>query len=61
MTIDSRSLVGAGLALAIVGLAAWGSTVLFNQPERSGVVEVRPIIFSVEDSQKLAAENQKNK
>ena len=59
MTLDSRNLVGAGLALAIVGLAAWGSTVLFAKPERSGVVEVRPIIFSVEESQKLNSEQPK--
>ncbi|HTE41131.1 MAG TPA: hypothetical protein VK629_09880 [Steroidobacteraceae bacterium] len=52
MTIDSRNLVGAGLALAIVGLAAWGSSVLFtpSQHERTGTVEVRPLIFSVDDA-----------
>lgn len=51
MTIDSRNLVGAGLALALVGLAAWGSTVLFNKPaEHAGTVEVRPLIFSVESA-----------
>ena len=51
MTIDSKNLVGAGLALAIVGLAAWGSSVLFNQPhERVGTVEVRPLIFSVDNT-----------
>jgi hypothetical protein len=49
MTIDSRNLVGAGLALAIVGLAAWGSTVLLNPTqERIGTVEVRPLIYSVD-------------
>jgi len=49
MTIDSRNLVGAGLALAIVGLAAWGSTVLLNpSQERVGTVEVRPLVFSVD-------------
>ena len=59
MTIDSRNLVGAGLALAIVGLAAWGSSVLMNPPhERTGTVEVRPLIFSVEESQKLAGSEQ---
>ena len=46
MTIDSRNLVGAGLALAIVGLAAWGSSVLLAPAERTGTVEVRPLIFS---------------
>jgi hypothetical protein len=51
MTIDSRNLVGAGLALAIVGLAAWGSSVLFNPThERTGTVEVRPLIFSVDEA-----------
>ena len=62
MTIDSRNLVGAGLALAIVGLAAWGSSVLLSQPkERTGTVEVQPLIFSVEESQKLSnAEPAKN-
>jgi hypothetical protein len=59
MTIDSRNLVGAGLALAIVGLAAWGSSVLINsQHERTGTVEVRPLIFSVEESQKLSSTEQ---
>ena len=49
MTIDSRNLVGAGLALAIVGLAAWGSSVLLNpSQERIGTVEVRPLVFSVD-------------
>jgi hypothetical protein len=56
MTIDSRNLVGAGLALAIVGLAAWGSTVLMHpQQERKGMVEVRPLMYSVEDSQRLSS------
>jgi hypothetical protein len=59
MTIDSRNLVGAGLALAIVGLAAWGSTVLLNPPqERKGMVEVRPLMYSVEDSQRLSSTEQ---
>jgi len=59
MTIDSRNLVGAGLALAIVGLAAWGSTVLMSPShERAGTVEVRPLIFSVEESQKLSSAEQ---
>jgi hypothetical protein len=59
MTIDSRNLVGAGLALAIVGLAAWGSTVLLNPPqERKGTVEVRPLLFSVEESQRLSSAEQ---
>ena len=56
MTIDSRNLVGAGLALAIVGLAAWGSSVLLSPPkERTGTVEVQPLIFSVEESQQLSS------
>jgi hypothetical protein len=59
MTIDSRNLVGAGLALAIVGLAAWGSTVLLKPAhERAGTVEVRPLIFSVEESQALSSAEQ---
>ena len=60
MTIDSRNLVGAGLALAIVGLAAWGSTVLMSPAhERAGTVEVRPLIFSVEESQRLSSTDAK--
>ena len=59
MTIDSRNLVGAGLALAIIGLAAWGSSVLLKGPERNGVVEVRPLIFSVDETPKMAADQQK--
>lgn len=49
MTIDSRNLVGAGLALAIIGLAAWGSSVLM-QPNhnRVGTIEVRPLVYSVD-------------
>jgi hypothetical protein len=50
MTVDSRNLVGAGLALAIIGLAAWGSSVLLApQPELKGTVEIRPLIFSVDE------------
>ena len=46
MTVDSRNLVGAGLALAIIGLAAWGSSVLLApKPELKGTVEVRPLVF----------------
>ena len=49
MTVDSRNLVGAGLALAIVGLAAWGSSVLLSPShDRIGTVEVRPLVFSVD-------------
>ena len=59
MTIDSRNLVGAGLALAIIGLAAWGSSVLLKSPERTGVVEVRPLIFSADDTQKMTADQSK--
>lgn len=59
MTIDSRNLVGAGLALAVVGLAAWGSTVLMKPAsERAGTVEVRPLIFSVEESHRLTSTEQ---
>jgi hypothetical protein len=55
MTVDSRNLVGAGLALAIIGLAAWGSSVLLSpQPELKGTVEVRPLVFSADE--KPAAE-----
>ncbi len=50
MTVDSRNLVGAGLALAIIGLAAWGSSVLLApKPELKGTVEIRPLIFSVDE------------
>jgi hypothetical protein len=59
MTIDSRNLVGAGLALAIIGLAAWGSSVLLKGPERTGVVEVRPLIFSADETPKMAADQSK--
>jgi hypothetical protein len=49
MTIDSRNLVGAGLALAIVGLAAWGSSVLLQPShDRVGTIEVRPLVYSVD-------------
>jgi hypothetical protein len=50
MTLDSRNIIGAGLALAIVGLAAWGSSVLLNPPTRVGTVEVRPLSFAVDES-----------
>jgi hypothetical protein len=51
MTVDSRNLVGAGLALAIIGLAAWGSSVLLApKPELKGTVEVRPLLFSVDEA-----------
>ena len=50
MTVDSRNLVGAGLALAIIGLAAWGSSVLLApKQELKGTVEIRPLIFSVDE------------
>ena len=50
MTVDSRNLVGAGLALAIIGLAAWGSSVLLApKTEMKGTVEIRPLIFSVDE------------
>ncbi|MBC7982818.1 MAG: hypothetical protein H7Y02_03090 [Candidatus Obscuribacterales bacterium] len=56
MTVDSKNLVGAGLALAIVGLAAWGSNVLMNPAiERKGTVEVRPLIFSVDTATRPAS------
>lgn len=59
MTVDSRNLVGAGLALAIIGLAAWGSSVLLApKPEVHGTVEVRPLIFSV-DEKPVAASDKK--
>ena len=60
MTVDSRNLVGAGLALAIIGLAAWGSSVLLApKPELKGTIEVRPLVFSVDEKPSTASDNSK--
>lgn len=60
MTVDSRNLVGAGLALAIIGLAAWGSSALLTpKSELKGTVEVRPLVFSTDEKQSIAAEKSK--
>jgi hypothetical protein len=57
MTVDSRNLVGAGLALAIIGLAAWGSSVLLApKSELRGTVEVRPLVFSVDEKPSVASD-----
>lgn len=44
MVIESRTIVGAAAAFALVGAALWGSTLLFNPPAQdenvAGSVEV---------------------
>jgi hypothetical protein len=42
MVIESRTIVGAAAAFALVGAAVWGSSLLFQAPERgaAGTVEV---------------------
>ena len=70
MLIESRTIVGASAALAIVGAALWGSSLMMAPPSQPGHVEVRQVVeeksWSVEvkdvnfapaatDSQKTAA------
>jgi len=51
MTIDSKNLVGAGLALAVVGLTIWGSTVFLSSAhEKTGTVEIRPLIIPADSA-----------
>lgn len=41
MVIESRTIVGAAAAFALVGAALWGSALLFGAPEKgAGSVEV---------------------
>jgi flagellar biogenesis protein FliO len=52
MAIDSKNLVGAGLALAIVGIAAWATSALMSSSSPvatpTSAIEVRPLAFSVD-------------
>jgi len=45
MVIESRTIVGAAAAFALVGAAVWGSSLLFQAPERevTGTVEVTQV------------------
>lgn len=43
MLIESRTIVGASAALAIVGAALWGSTLMMAPPSQSGRVEVQQV------------------
>lgn len=44
MVIESRTIVGAAGALAIVGAALWGSSLLSSPPAQSGTVEVEQVL-----------------
>lgn len=43
MLIESRTIVGASAALAIVGAALWGSALMMAPPSQSGQVEIRQV------------------
>lgn len=43
MLIESRTIVGAAAAFAIVGAALWGSTLMMTPPSNSGHVEVQQV------------------
>lgn len=43
MLIESRTIVGAAAAFAIVGAALWGSTLMMAPPSNSGHVEVHQV------------------
>ena len=43
MLIESRTIVGASAALAIVGAALWGSTLMMAPPSQPGHVEIRQV------------------
>ena len=43
MLIQSRTIVGAGAAFAIVGAALWGSTLMMAPPSQPGHVEIRQV------------------
>jgi len=55
MVIESRTIVGAAAALALVGGLVWGSMFMFSAPAHSGSVEVKqieePTAWSVEIKQ----------
>lgn len=43
MLIQSRTIVGAAAAFAIVGAALWGSTLMMTPPSNSAHVEVQQV------------------
>ncbi|HEY6643498.1 hypothetical protein [Povalibacter sp.] len=43
MLIESRTIVGASAALAIVGAALWGSSLMMTPPSQTGQVEVTQV------------------
>jgi hypothetical protein len=43
MLIESRTIVGAAAALALVGGLAWGSMFMFSPPAHSGSVEIKQV------------------
>ena len=43
MLIESRTIVGASAALAIVGAALWGSALMMAPPSQPGHVEIRQV------------------
>ena len=45
MVIESRTIVGAAAAFALVGAALWGSALLFEAPEKdsTGSVEIAQV------------------
>jgi hypothetical protein len=43
MLIESRTIVGASAALAIVGAALWGSTLMMAPPKHVGQVEIKQV------------------
>jgi len=63
MVIESRTIVGAAAALAVVGGLVWGSMFMFSPPAHSGSVEVKqieePASWSVEIKQLDPAEGAK--
>jgi hypothetical protein len=55
MAIDSKNLVGAGLALAIVGIAAWATSMLMSTPSTpAGTIEIRPLAFTADAPENTA-------
>lgn len=43
MVIQSRTIVGAAAALALVGAALWGSSLLMTPPSHSARVEIQQV------------------
>jgi hypothetical protein len=43
MLIESRTIVGAAAAFALVGGALWGATMLFEPPQEQATVEITQI------------------